>query len=143
VAFAIGTALAFAFLDPPWRWIAIGSLATVEALEIMVWLRLRRLRSMTGAEAMVGAKGRALTDCAPDGQVRVKGQIWRARCPDGAAAGDDMVVTRVDGLRLEVRRAAARPMDPGGRRAVPRAPGCEIRNECHTEGVGRPRRFAR
>jgi membrane protein implicated in regulation of membrane protease activity len=117
VAFAIGTALAFAFLDPPWRWLAIGSLAAVEALEIMVWLRLRRLRSMTGTEAMVGAKGRALTDCAPDGQVRVKGQIWRARCPDGTAAGDDVVVTKVDGLRLEVRRAALRPVDTGTRRA--------------------------
>jgi membrane protein implicated in regulation of membrane protease activity len=106
VALAIGTALAFAFLDPPWRWVVIGALAGVEALEILVWLRLRRLRSMTGAEAMAGAKGRALTDCAPDGQVRVKGQIWRARCPGGAAAGDDVVVTKVNGLRLEVRRAA-------------------------------------
>ena len=105
MSLAIGTALAFAFLEPPWRWIAIGVLATVEALEILLWLRLRRLRAMTGKEGMLGTKGRALTNCDPEGQVKVKGQIWKARCPDGARAGDDVVVTGMSGLQLEVRPA--------------------------------------
>jgi membrane-bound serine protease (ClpP class) len=71
----------------------------VEALEILLWLRLRGVRAMTGKEGMVGTKGRALTDCDPEGQVRVKGQIWKATCPDGARAGDDVIVTGMTGLR--------------------------------------------
>jgi membrane-bound ClpP family serine protease len=105
MSFAIGTALAFIFLDPPWRWIVIAALAAIEAFEILLWLRLRRLRAMTGAEAMLGSTGRALTDCEPEGQVRVRGQIWKATCAEGARAGDDVIVTAVSGLRLEVRPA--------------------------------------
>jgi membrane-bound serine protease (ClpP class) len=112
VAFAIGTALAFVFLGPPWRWIVIVVLAGVETFEILLWLRLRRVRTITGAEAMVGAKGRALTDCSPDGQVRVKGQIWKATCSAGVRSGQDVVVTAVHGLRLEVRRESAFGSEP-------------------------------
>jgi membrane protein implicated in regulation of membrane protease activity len=54
---------------------------------------------------MDGTKGRAPTYCDPEGQAREKGQIWKATCPDGARAGDDVIVTGMTGLRLEVRHA--------------------------------------
>jgi membrane-bound ClpP family serine protease len=98
----IGTILSFMFLDPPWRYLVLIPLAAWEAFEIWIWLRWRRVRSITGAEAIVGATGRALTDCRPDGQVRVKGQIWRAHCADGVDAGEDVVVGSFEGLRLTV-----------------------------------------
>jgi membrane-bound serine protease (ClpP class) len=109
VSLIIGTTLAFLFLDSPWRWIVIAVLAAVEGFEILLWLRLRRVRSLTGPEGIVGSKGRALSDCDPEGQVRVRGQIWKATCPAGAAAGDDVVVEGSEGLRLKVRRAAVGP----------------------------------
>jgi membrane-bound serine protease (ClpP class) len=105
VSLAIGTTLAILFLDPPWRWIVIAALVALESLEILLWLRLRRIRSMTGAEGIVGTRGRALSDCDPDGQVRVKGQIWKATCPAGIAAGEDVVVEASEGLRLKVKPA--------------------------------------
>jgi membrane-bound serine protease (ClpP class) len=106
MSLVIGTLLAFYFLDWPWRGIVIAVLACVEFFELMLWLRLRRMRALTGVEAFVGAKGRALSDLRPAGQVRVKGQIWMAACPEGASVGDDVVVTAVNGLRIEVERAA-------------------------------------
>ena len=105
MSLVIGSTLAILFLDPPWRWIAIAALVALEGFEILLWLRLRRMRSMTGAEGIVGTRGRALSDCDPDGQVRVKGQIWKATCPAGIAAGEDVVVEASEGLRLKVRPA--------------------------------------
>jgi membrane protein implicated in regulation of membrane protease activity len=98
----IGTLLSFMFLDPPWRYLAIIPLALWEIFEIYLWLKWRRVGSITGREAYVGATGRAITDCNPDGQVQVKGQIWHAHCAPGVEAGNDVIVEAVDGLRLTV-----------------------------------------
>ncbi|MDQ4058719.1 MAG: NfeD family protein [Actinomycetota bacterium] len=100
--FIIGVTLAIIFLDWPWRLLVIIPLALVEILEIGLWLKLRRVRSITGAEAMVGAKGVALTNCEPDGQVRLKGQTWQAHSRRGVEAGEAVVVTGMNGIRLEV-----------------------------------------
>ena len=102
MGFVIGTAIAFWLLDPPWRYIVILLLAGWEVFEIWLFLHLRRLRSITGREAIAGTKGTALTDCRPAGQVRIKGQIWKARCRQGVDAGEEIVVDAVDGLTLEV-----------------------------------------
>jgi membrane-bound serine protease (ClpP class) len=78
---------------------------TIELGEAAFWIRLSRRRQPSiGAEALVGAEGVALTDCRPDGYVRVRGERWRAVCPDGADAGDAVVVEEVSGLTLRVRR---------------------------------------
>lgn len=99
----IGTVLSFAFLEGVWRFLALVPLAVIEIAEIFFWFRLRRLRSITGAEALIGAVGRVVEDCAPDGQVRVKGQLWRAMSEEPVEAGDDVEVVAVDGMRLKVR----------------------------------------
>ena len=101
----LGALLATAFLDPPERFLVIGSLALIEIFEIFIWVRWRKVRSMTGREGMVGARGKAVTNCRPDGQVRVKGQIWKAHCREGAQAGEDIVVIGSQGLMLEVSPA--------------------------------------
>ena len=77
---------------------------TIELGEAAFWLRLsRRRQPAIGAEALVGAEGVAVTDCRPEGQVRVRGERWGAVCPDGADAGDAIVVEGVSGLTLQVR----------------------------------------
>lgn len=103
MSLVVGTLLSFIFLDPPWRYLTIIPLALWEVFEIYLWLKWRKVKSITGAETYVGAVGRAVTDCNPNGQVRVRGQLWRAYCPEGAEAGDEIEVQAVDGLRLEVR----------------------------------------
>jgi membrane-bound ClpP family serine protease len=68
-----------------------------------------RRRTSTGVEALVGHVGvvRSLLD--PFGQVFIDGALWRAhQCweePEPLREGDPVVVERVNGLTLAVRRA--------------------------------------
>jgi membrane-bound serine protease (ClpP class) len=78
---------------------------TVEIAEAAFWIRLsRRRRPAIGQEALVDAEGVAVTDCLPEGQVRVRGELWGAFCADGVRAGERVVVESVSGLTLQVRR---------------------------------------
>jgi membrane-bound serine protease (ClpP class) len=83
-----------------------------EGLEIAFWMRfLRRYRVATGAEGMVGETGVVAEPCRSEGTVRLRGEIWRARCQAGADPGETVRVTAVDGLTLEVepQEGAPRP----------------------------------
>jgi membrane-bound serine protease (ClpP class) len=102
VVLTIGTILAIMFLDWPWHALVILGLVAFEGLEIALFLKLRKMRTIIGAEAMAGATGVALTDCRPNGQVKLKGQVWRARCPQGVDAGEEIRVTKMEGIFLEV-----------------------------------------
>lgn len=101
----IGIILTVIFLDGWWRVAVIGALLVFEGVEIWIWLRWRKRRSITGAETMVGEHGLVMTDCRPNGQIRLRGQLWSATCPNGAGVGEKVVVTAVHGVKLEVARA--------------------------------------
>mgnify|MGYP001582266595 FL=1 len=65
---------------------------------------------------MIGAKGVALTELAPGGQVHLQGEDWTAVLAEGAAPirrGDKVIVKSVQGLTLEVEPAAGAPKAPG------------------------------
>jgi membrane-bound ClpP family serine protease len=76
-------------------------------------LATRRLRSTSGREALSGRLGVVRSWAGANGQVFVDGALWRAQRSqtdedeeDGSlAAGDSVVVERVSGLTLGVRRA--------------------------------------
>jgi membrane-bound serine protease (ClpP class) len=73
-------------------------------------LAARRARVRSGAEGLVGRVGEVRAAPRPLGQVFLDGALWRARLwsPDDDAVlerGDPIVVERVDGLTLTVRRA--------------------------------------
>jgi membrane-bound serine protease (ClpP class) len=104
MALIIGTAIAVIFFDGILRVVIIAAVALIEIAEIGVWLKWRKVRATTGAEGIIGMKGITLSECRPEGQVQVKGQIWKALCPEGAGEGDEIVVESVDGLRLTVAR---------------------------------------
>ena len=111
----IGATLAILFVDPPWRWVIIGALLMIDVFQIAVWLKWRKRKSITGIESMVGAPGRAVTTLDPDGQVKVWGQLWSARSSERVEVGDDVTVTAVDGLKLEVAPGnVAPPVHPAG-----------------------------
>ena len=95
--------LAIFVLDEPWNWVAVGVGALLEVVEttFFVWWSKRR-RATVGAETLVGRRAVVSTDCVPEGQVRVAGEIWGARCDVGARAGDEVIVRELDGLVLVV-----------------------------------------
>jgi membrane protein implicated in regulation of membrane protease activity len=79
----------------------------VELAETAFWVWLsRRGRVRMGPETLVGATGEVMSPCRPVGQVRLEGELWRARCEDGADVGDRVRVLALDGLTLLVERAA-------------------------------------
>jgi membrane-bound serine protease (ClpP class) len=100
------------FLVLPAGWNVIGGVAalTVFGVEVAYWHRtVRRQRVAVGAETMIGATALAIAECRPLGQVRLNGEIWEARCDEGADPGDAVVVTDRAGLTLIVSRADATP----------------------------------
>jgi membrane-bound serine protease (ClpP class) len=76
----------------------------------------QRQRPVSGADAMLRAEGRALTDLAPDrpGQVSVRGEIWSALPSVPVAAGSQVHVVALRGLTLLVE-----PDPPAGKEGHP------------------------
>ena len=59
-------------------------------------------------ERLIGVEGAAVEPLAPDGYVRVRGELWRARripADDAVGAGDAVEVVGVDGATLLVSSA--------------------------------------
>jgi membrane protein implicated in regulation of membrane protease activity len=100
----VGAILLAFFVLPPALGIAAVTLGIViEVAEVGFWIRfLRRYRVSTGAEGLIGSTAEVIEACAPIGRVRLRGEIWRARCSSRAQVGQRVVVTGVDGLTLEV-----------------------------------------
>jgi membrane protein implicated in regulation of membrane protease activity len=98
------------FLPEPWNVVVVVVAAFVEIGEVLFWLRfLRRYRIQTGAEAMVGGHAEVLESCAPEGRVRLGGEIWNARSDIPVARGQLVRITAVDGLTLAVEPLEANP----------------------------------
>jgi membrane-bound serine protease (ClpP class) len=106
VLFLIGLLLAVFVLPSPWGLVAVivGGVLDILETSVFFWWSKRR-RALVGVESLVGKDGIASTDLWPEGQVRVAGEIWRARCAGGCDAGTKVVVREVDGLTLLVEPA--------------------------------------
>lgn len=106
MVFALAVVLAIFVLPYPWSLVAVVAGATFEIAEtgLFVWWSKRR-RATVGVESLEGREGVAVSDLWPEGQVKVGGEIWKARCPGGADRGARIVVRGVDGLVLEVEPA--------------------------------------
>jgi membrane protein implicated in regulation of membrane protease activity len=97
---------ALLWLPAPWSYLAVIAAALVEVAEVAVfiWYSKRR-RATTGAEALPGLRGRVVEACRPMGQIRVDGELWRARCEEGADPGETVVVDSLGpDLTLIVKR---------------------------------------
>ena len=101
--FLIALALAIFVLPSPWGIIAVIVAGVIDIAEtgLFVWWSKRR-RSSVGVQTLVGKRGIAVGELWPTGQVKVDGEIWRARCDGGCDPGTDVVVRSVDGLTLVV-----------------------------------------
>jgi membrane protein implicated in regulation of membrane protease activity len=106
VLFLIALLLAIFLLPSPWGFVVVACALVVDVLEVSVglWYSKRR-RATVGTDALVGVTGVAVGDLFPEGQVKVNGEIWRARCEAGCDAGAAVVVRAVNGLTLEVEPA--------------------------------------
>ena len=99
----IGVLLAIFVLPSPWGLVAIAVGAALDITEtgLFIWWSKRR-KVTVGIDSLVGKTGVSVGELWPDGQVKVNGEIWNARCNGGCEAGTKVVVRAVDGLTLEV-----------------------------------------
>jgi len=96
----------------PWAAILIivgGLLEVGEVALLRRWSKRlsRRLPPATGVEAMLGSTGEVVSPCKPTGTVRVHGELWDARCEEGADAGEIVQIDGVDDLVLVVSPASS------------------------------------
>ncbi len=81
-------------------------LAGILILLVRLGIAAQRTRPTTGEAGMVGEPGRTLTAIAPGrpGRVATHGEIWTARSDDSIGEGEDVFVTGVEGLTVQVSR---------------------------------------
>jgi membrane-bound serine protease (ClpP class) len=103
----LGAILLAVFVLPlEWGIVVVFLGAVFEIGETFFWLWYsRRRRVQVGAETLIGELAEVVTRCAPLGQVRLQGEIWRARCDEGAERGEHVRVTAIEELTLVVERA--------------------------------------
>jgi membrane-bound serine protease (ClpP class) len=116
VSFVLGSYLLIGADAPPGYevarpviWTVTGCLLAFSLFLGAAVLKARLRPPATGKQAMIGNVGTARTALAPSGMVFVDGELWSAMLETGdaadLAAGNPVVVTRVDGLLLTVRPA--------------------------------------
>ena len=96
-----------------WYVIAPGVVVAGAAFVVLGYLilRARRAPEHSGANNLVGTVGIVLADFDGDfGQIRVEGDIWKAKAAAPLKKGDRVTVSAVDGLTLTVE-AQPRPND--------------------------------
>lgn len=92
-------------LPSPLNVILFGLAVFAEIGEVYLWIRfLERYRVRGGAEGMIGERATVIEACDPDGLVRVRGEVWKARAADlgSFGEGERTTVLAVEGLRVTI-----------------------------------------
>ena len=74
---------------------------------LLIWLlgyllKLRRRGAVTGKGSIVGGTAIAMEDFEGDGKVWLEGEAWHARSRGAVTKDEQLIVTRLDGLTLDV-----------------------------------------
>lgn len=88
-----------------------GLAATMLALAgAAVWMYLRgsqalRRKPLVRLPSMIDSTAKAVTRLDPEGTVKIKGELWKAKRADGfIRAGEEVIVIEQHGLELIVRK---------------------------------------
>ena len=83
----------------------LGVLPTgARSFGVTVWNRTVRNRLQASVETLIGSTATVTSTCRPHGEVFVDGEIWEARCAEGADIGETVAVASRDLLWLVVER---------------------------------------
>jgi membrane-bound serine protease (ClpP class) len=103
----IGIGLALFVIPWPWNVPVVIGAAFLEVGEtLFTWRWSQRGKVKVGPETLIGATGRVVTPCQPEGTVRIRGEIWQARCEAGADTADRVRVIGREELVLVVEPIA-------------------------------------
>ena len=106
VMFAAGTWWLYVGVAMSWIPMVVmtGAVAVAMYSGMPSMVRTRFSTPTIGRDWMIGETGEAIEDVSPDGVVRIRGALWRARSNRATpvTAGDHVKVVEIDGLWLEV-----------------------------------------
>ena len=86
-----------------WTALAVSiPLGAITAFLMSIALKARRNKLVSGSQGLIGEIAVAQTPLSPRGKVFVHGEIWDAVASAEIAAGQTVVVTKIDGLILQV-----------------------------------------
>jgi len=107
-----------------WRWllpefgiylpvsVLVGVMVAWVAFSVTLFVfttRTLKRQTVIGLPTMVGSKGKVASSLAPEGMVKIKGELWGATCEVGNInTGEAVEVVGEDGLKLVVRRVSTR-----------------------------------
>ena len=77
-------------------------LGAITAFLMSIALKARRNKRVSGADGLIGESGIAQTPLMPRGKIFVHGELWDAVSSSDVAAGENVVIRRIDGLLLQV-----------------------------------------
>ena len=103
-----------------WRWllpefgirltlpVLIGVMVAWAAFSVSLFVfttRVLKKQAVVGLPTMVGSKGKVASILAPEGLVRIRGELWGATSAEGNLdTGEEIEVVGEDGLKLVVRK---------------------------------------
>jgi membrane protein implicated in regulation of membrane protease activity len=94
------------FLPSPWSVVALAVCLVLGVAELLFWRRrVRGLPARAGAATLIGQEAKVVSACRPVGRVAVAGELWAARCADGADADETVKVVGRERLVLLVEPA--------------------------------------
>lgn len=96
----------------PWNVAVVATGLAWEAGESLLWIRWsQRRRARVGAETLLGETARAVSPLAPQGHVRVRGELWRARSTraETVQPGAEVQILALEGLILVVEPVSDPP----------------------------------
>lgn len=68
-------------------------------------IRAQRLKTSTGAEGLVGEIGKAITKLAPEGEISVHGEFWKAKSIEGIIKkGEEVEIVSISNLIASVKK---------------------------------------
>ncbi len=102
-----------ALYEMPADWFASFRIASIAAAIVIggffayalyASLKTKRSQPRMGNEEFIGRTGIAVTDIDPEGQVKVRGKLWKARSDTPIQEGETIVVTDTERMTLHVKK---------------------------------------
>lgn len=108
VSFVLGSMMLFKTPEVKVSLGLIITMAVCTALFLFIGLgltlRTRMTKATTGQQGLVGEIGIVVTPLKPEGQVSVHGEVWKAVSSETIKKGEKVVVTKVNGLEIQVEK---------------------------------------
>lgn len=111
ISMILGSLLLFESPEPYLRVSLSVIIVTVLAIAVFFTFAVSKAvkahhrKPSTGREGLVGEEGKAESDLAPEGKIFVRGEYWAAWSDEPIAAGEKVMVTNVEGMRVKVKKA--------------------------------------